>query len=274
MVENTSRDGRLDYETAVDQLIRANYSPRDKDGNITAMLTPQQMKEYRGKINEEEITQGYLLMSAILSPAKQVIQFAVVDTQQISSSPITPLNRLLTMQDSFLISNMSYYISRYSFTGGSLANIDFASSFCWTPVTYASAWSENGVSVQYNAGCEMFWIGAYLELKINKKVIIPYWDTYRHYKSPITQATPGFPLPSNYIPQQKDQHDGSSDGFVYMQPNVVIGGGRNNILNLNLAANIPGTIAPFDDPDYGVTFYTMAYVCVRGILMQNSTTVK
>ncbi len=272
MVENSSKDGRLDYETALHQLIIANYG-FDKSGNRIP-LSAAQIKEYRMKINEEEITQGYLWMSATLSPAKQVIQFAVVDTQNISSSPVTPVNRLLTMQDSFLISNMSYFLQIYSYTGGALANPDFTSGNSWTPVTYVSTWDSNGVAIDFDNGCAIFWIGAYLSLNINKKVVIPYWDCYRHYKAPITQATPGFPVPSNYIPNQKNQHDGSSDGFVFTQPNIVIGGGRDNKLNLNLAANIPAGIAPFDNANYGVNFIVQAVVCMRGILMQNSTTVK
>jgi hypothetical protein len=264
----------LDYETAINQLIRANYSPRDAQGNITSQLTSQQMKDLRGKVNEEEITQGYLWMSAIISPAKQQIQFAVVDTQQVSNSPVTPINRLLTMQDSFLISNLSYFLMIYQYTGGSLQNPDFSSNNNWTPVTFAAPWYNNGLGVEFSPGFNMMWIGAYLTLSINKKVIIPYWDCYRHYKAPGHQPTPGFPVPSAYIPNQKMQHDGSTDGFYPMQPNVVIGGGRNNNLYLQLPANIPAGIGIFGATGYGVTFQVMASICCRGILMQNSTTVK
>jgi hypothetical protein len=273
MIENSSRDGRMDFDTALIQLIQANYAPRDASGRITSYLTPQEVAAKRKEVNEEEVTQGYLWLSAILSPAKQVIQFAVVDTQNISNSPVTPLNRLLTMQDSFLISNMSYFLQTYAFTGGTLNNPDFTSGH-WSPVTYASTYFGGGSAApEYSPGCDMFWIGAYLQLQIQKRVIVPYWDCYRHYKCPQTQAAPDMPNTA-YIPGQQDQHDGSTDGFVYVQPNIVIGGGRTNNLYLNLAANIPATIDPFANSYYGNTFYSMAVICMRGILMQNSTTVK
>lgn len=277
MLEGSSRDGRMNYETAVSQLIRANYSPRDGNGKITARLTKAQMETYREQVNEEEITQGYLWMSAILSPNRQIIQFSVVDTQQVSGSPVLPTNRLLTMQDSFLISNLGYFLQNYSYNNG-YGSPDFTIGNDWEMLTYVSPWTNNGIGVAMDPGCAIFWAGAYLQLSINKKVILPYWDCLQHYHCPITQATPGFPVPSNYIPNQKNQVDGSSDGFVYMQPNVVIGGGRNNVLTLNLSANIPATIAPFNFAGVyngqPAGFVFTANIVVRGILMQNSTTVK
>lgn len=276
-MENTSRDGRLDYDTAITQLIRANFSQRDASGRIIVQMTKEQVAAKRLDINEEEITQGYLWMMATLSPNRQQIQFAVVDTQQVNGSPVTPLSRLLTMQDSFLISNMSYFLTNYSYTGSSLQNPNFAIGNNWTPITYASTWANNGTGVDYDPGANMFWIGAYLQLQIQKRVIVPYLDCYRFFKAPRTQATPGFPVPSSYIPNQKNEHDGSSDGFNYVQPNIVIGGGRTNNLYLNLPANIPATINPFANAFYNAVpdgFVVMATVCMRGILMQNSTTVK
>lgn len=278
MLEGSSRDGRMNYETAIAQLIRANYSPRDAQGNITSNLTKEQIASYRSKINEEEITQGFLCMSSIIKPGISVLNFAVVDTQQVSGSPVTPINRLLTMQDSFLISNLSYYLQNYSYSGNNnLQTPDFSVPNNWEPITYTSTWYNNGLGVTMDPGMAIFWIGAYISLAINKKVVIPYWDCLQHYHAPITQYTPAFPVPSNYMPRQKNSYDGSTDGFVYMQPNVVIGGGRNNILTVNLAANIPATIAPFNVVGYNNPtdgFIFTANILTRGILMQNSTTVK
>lgn len=276
-LENTSRDGRLDFDVAVNQLIVANYTPRDAQGKPTANLTSEQIKQYKSQINLEEITQGYLQTMAILGPQKSTIQFAIVDTQQVSGSPITPLSRLLTMQDSFLISSMSYFLMNYSYTGSSLQNPDFTVANHWTPITYSSAWHNNGLAITYAPGMDMFWVGAYLQLQVQKRVLIPYLDCLRFMYKPVTQADPSFPVPSNYIPNQQDQMDGSSDTFNFVQPNVVIGGGRTNNLYLNLPANIPATIAPFNAALYNAQpagFITMAVVFFRGILMQNSTTVK
>lgn len=276
-LENTSRDGRLDFDTAINQLIRANYTPRDPaTGKPTRQLTAAEIQSYRGQVNEEEVTQGYLQLMAVLSPQRSQIQFAVVDTQQVSGSPVTPLSRLLTMQDSFLISSISYHLIDYQFTGGSLQNPDFTSGTRWMPITYTAPWHNNSIAVQMDNGCDMFWQGAFLQLQVQKRVLIPYLDCMRFYKAPIAQETPSFPVPSIYMPGQQNSMDMSCDTFNFVQPNIVIGGGRTNNLYLNLAANIPATIAPFNISGYGIgeTFVFMACVFMRGILMQNSTTVK
>ncbi len=277
MLQLSSKDLRVNYDAGKIMLIRANFSTRDAQGNITRHMTRPEIEAKMGELKEDEITQGYLWTEATISPTKQVIQFSLVDTQQISGSPVTPTMRLLTMQDSFLVASMSYFLENYTYDG-SQANPNFTTGNSWAPLTYSSPWASNGINHDLDPGCDMFWIGAYLSLEVNKKVLIPYWDCYRHYQAPQTQATPAFPIPSNYIPEQSNQHDGSVDGFYPVEPNVVIGGGRGNILKLNLAVNVPATISPFNLPGYGGTgtaaFVIKAVVCTRGILMQNSTSVK
>jgi hypothetical protein len=278
MIEGSSRDGRMNYETAIAQLIRANYSPRDAMGKITRRLNPKEMEELRNNVNEDEITQSYLWMSSVIRPGFSVLNFATVDTQQISGSPVTPINKLLTMQDSFLISTFSYFLQSYTYAGNNnYQNPDFTVANNWEPITYTATWHNNGIADDIDPGMSMFWIGAFITLTVNKKVVTVAWDCLQHYKATITQYTPGFPVPSAYIPKQKSSYDGSTDGFVYMQPNIVIGGGRNNAFVLNLPGNIPATIAPFtvagyNNPTGGFVFF--ACIVTRGILMQNSTTVK
>ena len=181
--------------------------------------------------------------------------------------------RLLTMQDSFLVASMSFFLMNYNFTNGNQANVDFSGESHYAPITYAAYWQNNGSSEGLWPGADMFWIGAYLSLEVNKRKLIPYWDTYRHYKAPIMQAVTGQYVP-NTLANFQSAHDGSVDGFYPVEPNVVVGGGRGNILKLNLAANIPADVVPFNEPGYGPNYLTKAVVCMRGILMQNSTTVK
>lgn len=275
MVENSALDFRSNFNHAINMLIVANYTPRDPaTGKATRNLTPAEMQQYRSQVNVDEITQGYLWTEATLLPSRQVIQFPLIDTQQVASSPVTPTMRLLTMQDSFMISTLSYFLMQYAYDETQQNPIFDIDTITWAPITYVSTWNNNDTEVNFAPGCAMLWIGAYLSLEVNKKMLIPYWDCYRHYKAPMAQATPSFPNPSDYMPRTKNQHDGSTDGFYPVEPNVVIGGGRGNILKLNLAANIPSTIAPFSQEGYGAGFVIKAVVCVRGILMQNSTSVK
>ena len=271
MVDNSALNERLSFDNAIKMLVMANF--KMKNGRE---MTKEEFIAARSEVNVDEVTQGYLWTEATLLPAQQVIQFPLVDTQQVPNSPNTPTMRLLTMQDSFLISTLSYFLINYSYTASSQANPNFTTGGYWAPITYSATWENGSSGVNYSPGCDMFWIGAYLSLEVNKKLLIPYWDCYKHYKAPIMQA-----VTSQYIPNPiqgfQNSHDGSVDGFYPVQPNIVIGGGRGNILKLNLAANIPATIAPFNGGAYNVTpngIVSKAVVCTRGILMQNSTTLK
>jgi hypothetical protein len=278
MLEGSSRDGRMNFQTAVTQLILANYAPRDARGNIQPFTSKKEEMDFinakMAQIDMNEITQGYLWFSATLQPARQVIQFTVVDTQQVNGSPITPMNRLLTMQDSFLISNLGYFLQQFQYPVDQPNVPDFSVGSNWEPITYTAAWYNNGSAQTLDPGLGMMWMGAYLTLTVNKKVIIPAWDCLQHYVAPVAQYTPTIVQPSAYIPNQKSSMDCSTDGLVYVQPNVVIGGGRGNDLRLTLPANIPDTIAPFNTDYYNSTIVMTANVVVRGILMQNSTNIK
>lgn len=276
MIQNSALDFRSNFNHALNMLVIANFTPRDPaTGRATAQLTKEQIEQYRARINMDEVTQGYLWTEATLLPQRQVIQWPLIDTQQVANSPVTPTMRLLTMQDSFLISTMSYFLMQYFYIDGSQDNPSFSQAqVTWTPITFVSTWNNNDTEVNLDPGCALFWIGSYISLEVNKRMLIPYWDCYRHYKAPNRQATPSFPNPSAYVPQTHMEHDGSVDGFYPVEPNVVIGGGRGNIMKLNLAANIPSDIAPFNQNAYNDTFVMKAVVCMRGILMQNSTSVK
>ncbi len=254
MIQNAANDIRLNFNTAVREIARAN-NVKESDVNL------------------EEVTQGYLWTEATLSPNTSFVQFPVIDTQQVANSPVTPTMRLLTMQDSFLVSALSYFAMIYAIVGGDATKPDFTSADTWQPVTYPSKWYNNGSGTDFDPGMAILWIGAFLSLEVNKKVLIPYWDCYRHYKAPGHQAATGMFTP-NWFTGQYNEHDGSVDGFYPVEPNIVIGGGRGNILKANYATNIPGTINPFIGAGYGETHILKAVVCVRGILMQNSTAVK
>lgn len=279
MLDASSRDGRLNFDTAVQQLIMANYAPRDGNSRILPMSKDQRSKfisEKMAQINLEEITQGYLNFSVQLVPQVNKLQFAIVETQQIKYSPVTPFVQLLAMQDSFLISSMFYYLQNFTCESGKLTTPDFSIGNDFTPITNVSAnWNNNHQALTpfMAGGCSMFWVGSYLTLTINKRVIIPKWDCYQHFFNPQTQYSQDNAIPQAYPPRVKDQRDGSVDGWVYMQPNVVLGGGRQNVLELTLPGNIP-VIQPFNVYGYGDTFLLTANVMVRGILMQNSTAVK
>lgn len=265
----SNRDSREIYENAARNIAAANgVNIKDIDPN--------------------QLTQGYVESHANLSPNNSVIQWPIVDTQQIPGAPITPLMRLLSLQDSFVIGSISYYLMLYFFNG-TQATPDYTTVNYFTPITYAQR-SPNfyydpasfggtftAQTVNLDGGCTMFWNG-YLAYTVDKKVIIPYWNCSRHYNAPQTQAMP-LTNPATgvttgqYLPTQQ-QYDGSTDSFYPVEPTITMGGGRQNVWTLNLPANIPGTIKPFNQTGYGVSWYLKACIRFHGILAQNSTSVK
>lgn len=271
-----TRDGqRANFENAIKMLIDANYAPRDSKGNITGQLTKEQYMSYRGQINDQEVTSGFLRSEVTLSPNQSVFQFPIVSTQQIPNAPVTPTMRLLAMQDAFVCTEMSYSLMIYNMTtGGNQANIDFTGGSNWLPITFPSPWDNNGSDVDWDPGTAMFWIGSTLYIEVNKKVVIPALDCARFLYVPAAQATAGYDSQSAYLQKQKNQLDFTTDTFYPLEPNIVLGGGRDNVFKLNLPANIPSTMNPFDNAAYNDTFVAKAVLTMRGILLQNATFVK
>lgn len=229
------------------------------------------------KIDLSQLTQGYLNTQTTLTVNQQTLQFPIVDTQQVNNAPITPLMRLLSMQDSFVVGSLSFYLMYYQFTGGNEQNPDFTAR-PFIPITGPNPFAAGGAVVPQflNTGAmSMFW-NSYLYFEVDKKVLIPFWDTQRHLKIPRTQATPAGPnFPEdNWQPNVLNDYDGSTDGYYPVEPTIVLGGGRQNIVKMFLPANIPSTVSPFNVSGYGTTFNIKACIQFRGILAQNSTSVK
>jgi hypothetical protein len=274
----SNRDSREIYETAARMLATANNVP------ITS-------------IDKNQLTQGYVETHANLAPNLSLIQFPIVDTQQVPGAPNTPLMRLLSMQDSFIVGSMSFYLMLYffignqgtpDFGGGITGSTSVGAVNFFVPITYpqrapnffvpqtgGNPFTPQNVSI--DGGNSMFW-NSYLSYEVDKKVIIPYWNTNRHLTVPQFQAQPLQNLSNNTsavnVISGLQQYDGATDGFYPVEPTIVMGGGRQNIWKLNLPANIPNSINPFNQPGYGTNFYLKACLRFHGILAQNSTSVK
>lgn len=233
------------------------------------------------QVDREQLTMGYLTTMCDISPNQSLLQFPIVDTQNVAGAQNNlAIMRLLAMQDSFWVNSMSYYLLIYPFLNGNQNNPDFTGatvigSNILTPITFPDPWHSYNSTSGYvlSAGMALMWNG-YLSIEVDKKVIIPYWDCQRHLYIPQQQSTNiSSPSASPYSFQQS-QYDGSTDGYYPVSPSVVFGGGRQNIVKLNLPANVPASIAPFTLSGYGTNFVVKAVLCYRGILAQNSTSVR
>lgn len=252
-VKLENKDLRLTFEVARKSIADSNKVPIDQ-------------------VDTAQLTQGYIRSEATLTIASSTIQWPIIDTQQIAQSPITPTMRLLPQQDSFYIGQLGYWMMIYEYTNSSQQYPNFSSQNNWQPITFNSPWDNNGFGVDWEPGTMMLWLG-YISIEVNKKVLIPYWDCLRHYYVPETQSTPNV-ANSAFIPKQKNQYDGGIDAIYPVEPNIVIGGGRDNIVKLNLPGNIPN-ISPFDTAGATPAGYVpKAVIMFRGIWAQNSTNVK
>lgn len=96
-----------------------------------------------------------------------------------------------------------------------------------------------------------------LSITVNNDILIPNWDLLAHYNAPETQATA---LPAAGSPI--DQFRGCHDGFVAMEPNVVLIGSKNNVININLPVGLTAVLTN-----------SRVIVITRCIVAQNSTVV-
>jgi hypothetical protein len=250
---------------------------RDIRENFRAAVNVLEQNNPKEKVDLDQLTQGFVRSEVTLTVNNSVLTWPIVDTQQISGSPITPTMRLLPEQDSFVVGSLGYWLMTYQMVGGDQSNPDFGgvTGNDWGPITYPSNFSNNGTGVSWSNSAMMFWLG-YISVEVNKKVLVPYWDCYRHYKAPYTQEAVGTTSNTWSGYNQKNSIDGGVDAFYPVEPLWVIGGGRQNLIKLNLPSNIPATMAPFSltGIGYGVTFVAKAVLFFRGIWAQNSTAVR
>jgi hypothetical protein len=97
-------------------------------------------------------------------------------------------------------------------------------------------------------------------MMVNNNNIVPAWDVARCRVVNNTQGGVGVNA-QTVFPQS--QIDLSSDGFYPVEPNIIVGGGKNNVFSLNLPAAISTIQAN-----------SRIVIIMRGILAQNSTNVK
>lgn len=140
-------------------------------------------------------------------------------------------------------------------------------------------------------GIIMFWLG-YISIEVNGIKLYKNWECLQHLYIPQHQAAPTLPGavptpgPDNpfslgpggqlpyWQPNMWDPFDGGNDGFYPMEPLPVFSGSKQSIVYLNLPANIPANIRPFNGVGYGVSNVLKVVCHWRGVLAQNSTSMK
>lgn len=96
-----------------------------------------------------------------------------------------------------------------------------------------------------------------LSLAVNNDILVPNWDLFKHYHVPETQQTAALAAAS-----PMDELNGAEDCFYPVEPNLVLIGSKNNVINLTLPAGISAVAAN-----------SRIVLIARCITAQNSTVV-
>ena len=292
-MQNSQLDLKSVYHTGLRSIVKANYYM--VGGTVTQRattnpptgaveLTPAQCDAMiqQGTVNTEEVTQGSLRSEVSILAAYNTFTWPITESDtQAFGQAASPTMNLISQNDSFLVNGLAYSLVSYAQTAGQVTNIDATANNDWSPITYVDAYHGNSATVVMDQGNGLLWFGAYISMNVNHKVLVPTWDCEKHYHVPLTQTStsqvPPFTL-------QKNTFDASSDHYYPVQPNIVLGGMRKNLIKLNLPTNIPASIAPYNLNGgtspwiYGTgstgNLVYRAVINFQGLLMQNSTIAK
>lgn len=183
------------------------------------------------------MTQSFLRLEQAISTNKTIYQFPIlVNETQLG---IFNTEQRLKLQDSFVISTLGIYLAKPS----SGVDATFELDTYPNTVKYASA---APLTALYNGT---------FNLSVNNDLLVPAWDLQKHFLRPQTQTTAATNSPL-------DQKRLAEDSLYPVEPNIVLIGSKNNLLQITL----PAAISAADANSRIVVF-------MRGVLAQNSTVV-
>lgn len=192
-------------------------------------------------LSQCKLTQGFLRVSQALVVGQTLYQFPVlVNETQLG---IFNTEQRLNQQDSFVISELGIFLSAPASTTDATYRLQ----------TYANTQVFTGANA---AAVQAVYNGAF-SLTINNDILIPKWDLFRHLVINQTQQTAALGAAS-----PNDQIDGKADGFYPVEPNLVLIGSKNNVLQIQLPVGVTAIQAN-----------SRIEILMRGVVAQNSTVV-
>lgn len=217
-------NARLVYRNAYNAMVKAGVNPE-----------------------KSRLTQSYLRLEVVASTSKTNYQFGVLVNDQPQGNPIRPTENRLALQDCFFVASVQLFTA----IAASATATNFSLDTYPNPRKYSTAGAAAALYNLYNG---------YLSLTVNNSQIVPSWDLYRHLEINQTQQT-ATPVAAGV---SLDEVSGLSSTAVACEPNWVLIGSKNNILQLNLPAAIDTLQA---------SSTTVLVLILRGVLSQNSTIV-
>jgi len=195
----------------------------------------------RINIENFKLTQSFLRLEQPLVALSTLYTFPVL----VNQSPLNNTEQRLNLQDSFVISEVGI------FTGVATSATDAAWDLKSYPNFFLYAANTGPMSALYSGK---------LIISVNNNTIVPAWDVARHRFVGQTQQNAA--LAAAAAGPFSDQVDQSLNGWYPMEPNVVLIGSKNYVVQIQLPVGISA-----------VTANSRVVVMFRGILAQNSTVV-
>ena len=195
-------------------------------------------------LDTAKLTQSFLRLENQLVTNKTQFQFPILNNQNNASGTIFNTEQRLNQQDSFVVSSWGVFLSKpASATDASFVLHSYPNAQVFTTANVAAA-----LETIYNS---------FFQLAVNNDIVLPAIDVARCRMVPQTQF--GVIITAQTI-SPIDQIDLGNDGFFPVEPNLVLIGSKNNVLNLIM----PAALAAVETTQ-------RISVILRGVLAQNST---
>jgi hypothetical protein len=185
------------------------------------------------------LSQSYLRLEQPLTINNSVFNFPILANTTGNSNPVRATEVRLNQQDSFFCSSISIYLT----VAASATATNFELQTYPNPVTFTLGGAAP-------APLNTFYNG-FVQITINKSVIVPNYPLTNFYQIPQTQLTAAANSPQT-------QFDPSEVSL--WEPNINFVGTKNSQINLQLPSNISA-----------IDNFTYAVVIIQGILAQNVT---
>jgi len=186
------------------------------------------------------LTQSSLRLEQAANIATTQYRFPVLNNDSNGGNTQFNTEQRLVLQDAFVISEMGLFLA----LPASAVDSTFILYTYPSPIIFPLGKATLGVV--YNGN---------ISISVNNQIILPNWDTMRYRVVPETQDT------ANATPSI-DQFSGNEQGLYPVEPNIILSGSKNNIVQLNL----PAAISAIDAN-------TRLVLLMRGVRAQNSTSV-
>jgi hypothetical protein len=192
-----------------------------------------------------KLTQSTIRLEQQLYVNKSQYQFGVLVNNNGPAGTLFPTEVRLNQQDALITSSIVMYIGE---PVGAATDCTFIDHTYPNPLTFVGTGEASALETLYKSQ---------LSITVNNVVVMPTLQTQRFRLVPSSQKVTAA---ANQNGIGNDQIDGSSDGLMINEPNIVLIGSKNNIINLTL----PAALAV-------VGSYTRVIYEFRGILAQNCT---